>query len=79
MMDFDMHSYIPMKYFHSSEMSMTEASKLFCATVDVYYIETRPWNEIREIVDKVHKHVCGNASYSDTKVLLERIISGQVM
>lgn len=32
----------------------------------------RPWHEIKALVDKVHKHVCGHASLRDMKILLER-------
>ena len=30
------------------------------------------WKKVKNIVDKVHKHVCGHASLSDIQILLER-------
>ena len=30
------------------------------------------WSELKPIVDKVHKHVCGNATFTDYQLLLER-------
>lgn len=32
----------------------------------------RPWKEIKHIIDKIHKHVCGHSSLSDMKTLLKR-------
>lgn len=32
----------------------------------------KTWTEIKHIVDKIHKHVCGHANYTDYRLLLER-------
>lgn len=32
----------------------------------------RPWKEVKLILDKLHKHVCGHATYSEIKPLLKR-------
>ena len=32
----------------------------------------KTWTEVKNIVDKVHKHVCGHANYTDYRLLLER-------
>lgn len=31
-----------------------------------------PWNQIKTIIDKVDGHVCGHASLTDMRLLLER-------
>lgn len=35
-------------------------------------MSTKPWKELKRIVDKVHRHVCGHADISDIKLLLSR-------
>lgn len=30
------------------------------------------WKDVKSVIDKVHKHVCGHASHNDLKMLLER-------
>ena len=34
------------------------------------HLTDRRWSELKRIVDRVHKHTCGHASYSDMKSLL---------
>lgn len=41
---------------YMSAMSLTESS----------------WSDVKRIIDKIHKHVCGHASFSDFKLLPER-------
>ena len=55
-------------------MNEARVSRAFCATmhVDANDQSSRPWNELKAIVDKVHHHVCGNSNYEDIKVLLSR-------
>ena len=71
----DFHSYIPFRFFRTSH-SCCQASfqaKIFCATGIVEDSEKlRSWTDLKKIIGKVHKHVCGHASLSDMKTLLER-------
>lgn len=59
-------SYIPMDRF-SQTKNFSSISALSARPVP-----KRTWNEIKHIIEKVHKHVCGHASFSDFKMLLER-------
>jgi len=80
LIDHDMHSYIGYGLFHAyrhkkPSMADTNAviASFFCATAQFpTNASKRPWNEVRRIVDKVHRHVCGHASFSDMKTLLKR-------
>ena len=46
---------------------------MFCATADLNASPSkRPWKEVRPIVDKVHRHVCGHSNYTDIKTFLRR-------
>lgn len=35
-------------------------------------VSCRPWKEVKPIIDKVHKHICGHATFTDIKLLLQR-------
>lgn len=35
-------------------------------------LEEKSWSEVKAIIDKVQKHVCGHANYTDLQLLLER-------
>ena len=35
-------------------------------------LEEKSWSEVKAIIEKVHKHVCGHANYADLQLLLER-------
>jgi len=75
LIDHDLHCYVPYKKFtpNTTESSKGFRSKLFCAAATFPTSGTsRPWDEIKKIVDKVHKYVCGHASFSDIRLLLER-------
>eukprot|EP00178_Gracilaria_changii_P015990 TRINITY_DN4502_c0_g1_i1.p1 TRINITY_DN4502_c0_g1~~TRINITY_DN4502_c0_g1_i1.p1 ORF type:complete len:217 (+),score=18.60 TRINITY_DN4502_c0_g1_i1:155-805(+) len=70
-----MHSYILHSAFTTRTQLITETHEkiLFCAMASMGdTVSTRPWSELKKIVDKVHKHVCGHAVYSDIKILLQR-------
>lgn len=74
--DFDLHSFIPYENFLSNRAidSLETWNKIYCAaTAQINgQILTRPWSEVKNIIDKVHKHVCGTSTYSDMKILLQR-------
>lgn len=49
------------------------AYQIFCATAEIHCDSNkRPWSEVKEIVEKVHKHVREHSKYSEIKFLLER-------
>eukprot|EP00171_Calliarthron_tuberculosum_P017605 IDg17605t1 len=73
--DQEYHSFVPYKVFcqDCSHLSSSQRSRLYCATAQFdQQPSARPWAELKKIVDKVHKHVCGHSSYSDIKILLQR-------
>eukprot|EP00171_Calliarthron_tuberculosum_P000101 IDg101t1 len=67
--DHDMHCFVPLFTFGVCANS----AEMYCATVSFASKATnRSWPELKSIIDKVHKHVCGHASYNDIRILLER-------
>ena len=72
--DVHYHTHIPYQSFITiSKHDNTVTNKLFCATAEICNnLGRRPWKEIRQVVDKVHKHVCGHSNYTDIKILLQR-------
>ena len=70
----DMHFYVP-SYIFLNETNNSWSNfqvKLFCVTANIgESTNVRPWSELKSIVDKIHKHVCGHASLSDIQVLLQ--------
>ena len=71
LIDHDMHSYIPRKTFTPLE----NRSSSFCGVMTAMQatpIADCSWKMVKHTVDKVHKHVCGHAPYSDIKLLLYR-------
>ena len=75
LVDHDMHTYIPHSVFISRADNFTSDNEktLFCAAANVNEdVGSKPWKDLKKIVDKVHKHVCGHSNYSDIKLLLER-------
>lgn len=75
LVDRDMHTYIPHTAFTFQAETLTprHETTLFCATAHIDgNLAKKPWKDLKNIVDKVHKHVCGHSTYSDIKILLER-------
>eukprot|EP00178_Gracilaria_changii_P016470 TRINITY_DN4728_c0_g1_i1.p1 TRINITY_DN4728_c0_g1~~TRINITY_DN4728_c0_g1_i1.p1 ORF type:complete len:805 (-),score=91.02 TRINITY_DN4728_c0_g1_i1:529-2943(-) len=71
----DMHCYTPHLSFtfRSHPMSNAHMTRLFCATATIGgTLDNHQWSKVKHIVDKVHKHVCGHATYTDIKTLLQR-------
>lgn len=58
-------SYVFMSYFSKQTNGMT----VNCMNL---HSNIFSWANTRNIIDKVHKHVCGNTEYSGFKILLER-------
>ena len=67
MIDHEFLSYLPLNRFNLSRKHGSTLSCLSAVTLDA-----APWSEVKKIIDKVHKHVCGHASFTDYKLLLER-------
>ena len=73
LIDHDLHSYVPYSSFCTRDIDTATEKMLFCATASIPSSHSkRPWAELKKIIDKVHTHVCGHASFSDMKVLLQR-------
>lgn len=66
LIDFEFLSYIPLHSFFACDSNNT----ISCLNANA--LSQRPWKEIKMIIDKVHKHVCGHATLTDFKLLLER-------
>lgn len=45
-------------------------SKLSC--LSAIAIDATPWPKICRIIDKIHKHICGYASFTDFKLLFDQ-------
>ena len=69
----DHHSYIPFKAIVTDGHNGKSVNRLAC--FGVYHPENQAltWPYIKLIIDRVHKHVCGHAAYSDIRTLLTRI------
>lgn len=78
MIDYNRLSYIPMCTVLCASKESPTISTLagFNAEIEESTLGSqnlnRPWNEIKRIVDKVHKHVCGHSPFSDMRLLLQR-------
>ncbi len=73
--DFHMHSFLPSHLFWTDAPNSSSSFQaiLFCATAVIQETDcNRAWSDIKKIVDKDHKHVCGHAELSDMQTLLER-------
>ena len=60
-------SYIMLSRFVKPNMEETVLNGLSGRMLD-----QKPWTEIKSIIDKVHKHVCGHANFTDFQLLLKR-------
>lgn len=73
LVDNGFHSYIPLKVFSATSTTDpdTKAMSSLCS-LSSGAVFARPWADLKNIIDKVHRHVCGHASFSDIKTLLTR-------
>ena len=67
------HSYLPYNIFLNDATDHTthEHSSLISLSCSLSPPDLT-WEETKKIVEKVHRHVCGHASYKDIKLLLKR-------
>lgn len=71
MIDHDLHSYIPFASFMRAAPSVLTAN-LSLSNALQSKPQTKSWTELKHVIDKVHKHVCGHATFSDIGILLDR-------
>ena len=60
-------SYVPLSRFNDHNEGLSVLSGL-----SGNFLYSKPWSKVKGIVDKVHKHVCGHATLTDIRILLER-------
>ena len=76
LIDDDMHSYIAYEMFAPNEIKLSEQvhKSMYCATAQIPFDQNSELSfpKLKKIVDTVHRHVCGHASFSDIKTLLDR-------
>ena len=58
-------SYIALDRF---TVTRNQGSALLC--LSAVTLDTTRWSDVKKIIGKVHKHVCGHASFTDYKILL---------
>ena len=71
----DMHSYAPSNIFLDlTNINFSAFDVMLCYATRITKESTNvhPWYELKIIIDKVHKNVCGHASLSDIKILLKQ-------
>lgn len=67
----DLHCYVSYKIF-AKDVDGTSAA-LFLDTAQLENsVEVHPWKELKTIVDKVHRHLCGQSNFSELKICVER-------
>ena len=60
-------------FARTNKTAALSTAKMFCITGNISTPENKtPWEDIKTIIEKVHKHVCGHDRLSDTDVLLKR-------
>lgn len=71
--DYDLQCFVPYHIFCEGNEGPDTEAMMYCATVSLQdNTQTRPWKELKSIVDRVHRYVCGHSSYTDMKILMER-------
>lgn len=68
------HSYVLLERFTKTATQPSPSiSTLSCAAATPRETAAlRDWPSTRRVIDKVHRHVCGHASFSDIRTLLQR-------
>lgn len=67
MIEHEFLSYIPLVAFAPKAKRL---SVMLCLNGNI--CNNYSWNETKSIINKVHRHVCGHANYTDMRLLLER-------
>lgn len=63
------NNFISYMFFDRFFPSATSDSVFSC--LNGIFLENKSWTEIKSLVDNVHKHVCGYATFTDFKLLLQ--------
>lgn len=75
MIDYNRHSYIPMSSVWTPQHFSPSTHKFAGFTGNLTINDknaNRPWSDVKRIVDRVHDHTCGHATFSDIKTVLQR-------
>lgn len=69
-----LHSYIRIDRFHNNASAIATIASPACtaAVKSDHAPQTRPWSEIKRIIDEVHCHTCSHSNYSDRQTLLKK-------
>ena len=68
MIEYDMHSYIQLEIFYfQAHQDYDQSMNSLCS-----HSGNLTWTERKNIIEKVHNHVCGHSNYYDIKTLLDR-------
>lgn len=65
-------SYVLLDRFVKSTSVGSTLTGLSGGTLDQATLDQKPWAWAKSIIDKVHKHVCGHANFTDFQLLLKR-------
>lgn len=68
----DLNCYIPYEIFCNGVGKGKDAVMFYATSQLDTAVEVRPWKQIKSIIGKVHRHVCGHSDYTEIKVLLQR-------
>lgn len=69
----DIHPNISLSAFRRGRTASTLLCFPYCDPIKTMFaapVEDGPWKTIKETIDRVHKHFCGNSAYSDAKLML---------
>jgi len=60
----DLHCYVPFETFCAGYLEPLKVNAvMFCATSKLDdAVEKRPWSEVKAIIDKIHRHICGHST-----------------
>lgn len=72
MVDDSFHSYISINRFVSNKLQNPPSVQTLTSTSSSFHSASEDWPRLRRIIDRVHKHVCGHASFSYMRTLLLR-------
>ena len=69
----DFNSRAPSRFFLNENSQKLLASKQNLLCYNYFFVSEKnlSWKEVKKIIDKLHKHVCGHASLSDIQILEE--------
>lgn len=71
MIYYDLHSHIPFASLMRAAPSVLTANMALLSDVQSKP-QTKSWAELKKVTYKVHKHVCGHATFSDIQILLDQ-------